>query len=312
MCSRSASWSTRCVGCAAALPATSLVGGVAGNVAYNLALLGERPAVVGAGGTDFDGYRAAFEAMGIDMRAVLDVADELTASAFMMVDVENSQVAAFYPGASSHAAQISVRDLAASAIYGLVGATAPGVMRRHAAEIAGTGCRLIYDGSKQLPGLPAEDVREAVEVAWAVVGNDYEYAMIGQKTGLSVEELTERVELFVITYGREGSDLRRHGRSVHVPAALTDNVRDPTGAGDGYLAGLVKGLLLDLDLELTGRLASLTATYAIEHLGTQEHVFTPETFVARFDTAYPDYAGAISPDLLRSPTHPLPAAAPTR
>jgi adenosine kinase len=289
-----------------------LRGGVAGNIAYNLALLGEQPAVVGAGGTDFVDYRATFEALGIDMRAVLDVPNELTASAFMMVDSENSQVAAFYPGASNHAAEISIRDLAAGAAYGLIGATAPGVMRRHATEIAATGCRLIYDGSKQLPGLPPEHVREAVDVAWAMVGNDYEYAMIGQKTGLSLEELADRVELFVITYGKDGSELRRNGRRVHVPAALTDTVRDPTGAGDAYLAGLVKGLLLGLELELIGRLASLTATYAIEHLGTQEHVFTPEAFVARFDAAYPDYTGAIAPDLLRSPTHPLPAAIPTR
>lgn len=270
-----------------------LRGGVAGNIAYNLALLGERPAVVGAAGADFAEYRAAFERLGIDTSCVLDVAGEPTASAFMMTDLDDNQIAAFYPGASVHAAGMSVRDLAVHARYGLVGATTPDAMRKHAAEFAAMGCPYVYDPSQQIVALPPEDLLAGIEPAAVLVGNDYEYAMIAQKTGLSLDELAVRVPIVAITYGERGSELRRGAQAVAIPAAPPRQLADPTGAGDAYRAGLLKGLLLGLDLEITGRIAALAATYAIEQHGTQEHNYTPAEFVARFDAAFPDYAGAM-------------------
>lgn len=271
-----------------------LRGGIAGNIAYNLALLGEPVAVVGAAGYDFGDYRAAFTELGIDTSLVRQVAEEPTASAFLMSDLDDNQIAAFYPGASVHAAEISVRDIGQHARYGVVGATTPDAMRKHVAEFAAIGLPYVYDPSQQLVVLPPDDLLAGIETAAVVVGNDYELAMLGRKTGLGVDDIAARVPLVVVTYGEQGSELLRGGQTVRVPAAKVEKVVGPTGAGDAYRAGLLKGLLLGLDLDVTGRLAAVAAAYAVEQHGTQEHTFTPEEFVARFDATFPDYAGAIA------------------
>jgi adenosine kinase len=275
-------------------------GGVAGNIAYSLALLGERPMLAGAGGADFGPYREAFEELGVDLTLVLDVPSELTASAFMMTDLKDNQIAAFYPGAGGHAGQLSLAEAASSVQYGIVGATTPDAMRKHAREITAAGARLIYDPSQQIVALPPEDLIAGIDDAWALVGNDYEFAMIEQKTGLSIDALKERVTLLVVTFGDQGSEFHSDGRSVRIPAAKTDDVRDPTGAGDAFRAGLIKGLLLETDVEVTGRIASLAATHAVEHHGTQEHTYTSDEFVARFDRVFPDFRGAITADQFRA------------
>ena len=273
-------------------------GGIAGNIAYSLALLGERATVVGAGGPDFAEYRAAFDALGIDTSLVLDVPDLLTGSAFMTTDLAGNQIAGFYPGASVHAASISVAEVGREARLGLVGATTLEAMRRHAAELAEAGCSLIYDPSQQVVALPAEDLQAGIEAAWAVVGSDYEFAMIEQKTGLSLADVAERVPLLAVTYGAEGSELHWEGEVIPIPAVPAEPLADPTGGGDAYRAGLIKGILLGLDWPLTGRLASLAATYAIEKHGTQEHRYSPEEFAARFERAFPDFAGTVTAELL--------------
>lgn len=274
-------------------------GGVAGNIAYTLALLGESPAVVGAVGADFAPYRAAFDDLGIDTRAVLDVPDEFTASCFLNADREGNQIVAFYPGALSHVAGLSVTELAGGAELALVGAGDPAAMRRHAAEIPGAGCRLIYDPSQQVVTLPAEDLVAGLDGAWATIGSDYEMAMLEQKTGLSVADLVERVPLVVVTFGGDGSELHHQGETVRIPAVPVEPLADPTGGGDAYRAGLIKGILLGLPWGVAGRLAALAATYAIERHGPQEHVFSPDEFAARFDRSFPAFAGAVPAAALR-------------
>lgn len=276
-------------------------GGVGGNIAYNLALLGEPPVVVGAAGPDFAPYRHAFSELGVDTSAVLDIPDEFTASCFINSDLTGNQLMAFYPGALSHVRDFGVSDLARRATYGLVGATDPLAMRRHAAEIHESGCRLIYDPSQQIVTLGAEDLLDGIHRAWAFIGNDYELAMIANKTKMTVDELTERVPFVAVTFGEKGSEIRYEGRVVPIPAAAANPLADPTGGGDAYRAGLIKGLLLEVDLAIVGRMAALAATYAIERTGTQEHVYTPEEFTARFDREFPDCAGVLTPDQLRSP-----------
>jgi adenosine kinase len=275
-------------------------GGVAGNIAYSLALLGERPLLVGAGGADFGPYREAFEAIGVDLSLVLEIPVELTASAFMMTDRKDNQIAAFYPGASGHVEGLSVSEAAATVRYGLVGPTLPSAMRDHANQINAAGSRLIYDPSQQIVALSPEDLLAGIDDAWALVGNDYEFAMIEQKTGLSIDALTERVSLLIVTFGEEGSEFRKDGKTVRIPSAKTEQVVDPTGAGDAFRAGLIKGLLIDADAAVTGRVASLAATFAVERLGTQEHDYGIEEFVDRFDRAFPDFKGAISAAQLRA------------
>lgn len=275
-------------------------GGVAGNIAYNLALLSEAATVVGAVGADFQEYRATFDRLGIDTGPVVEIADEFTASCFITTDLHGNQFTGFYPGALSHVVDVSVTDLARRADLALVGATDPAAMRRHAAEIAASGCRLVYDPSQQVISLPAEDLRAGVDVAWAVVGNDYELAMMANKTGLTVDAIAERVPLVVVTHGEAGSEFRFGGEIVEIPAVPPEPYADPTGGGDAYRAGLLKGILLGLALPVVGRMAALAATYAIERHGTQEHLYTPAEFAARFDRAFADFAGAITTDRLVS------------
>jgi adenosine kinase len=276
-------------------------GGVAGNIAYNFALLGERPAIVGAGGSDFADYRAACDALGIDTSHVVEVNDVMTGSAFMTADLAGNQIAGFYPGASSRAESVSVGELGRDAIFAFVGATAREVMRLHAQEFGAAKCRMIYDPSQQVVSVSEEELVEGIGHAWGVIGSDYEMAVIEKRTGLSVEQLVERLPFVARTLGHDGSELFVEGNYARIPAAAPVELKDPTGGGDAYRAGIFKGLLLGLPLEVAGRLGSLSATYAVEQHGPQEHWYTPAEFVARFDNAFPDYAGAIKEEWLRSP-----------
>lgn len=276
-------------------------GGVGGNIAYNLALLGSSSTLVGAVGSDFDSYRAAFEDLGINLTSVIEDEIRLTASAFMMADTKNNQIASFFPGPADLSADIDVTSLGNRAKYGIVGATDPQAMINHAAQLGQSLCKMIYDPAFQIIILSAEDLTAGIDQSWAVIGNDYEFAMLERKTGLTVDAIADRVELTVVTYGDQGSELRMNGRKVRTPAAPAETVLGPTGAGDAYRAGLIKGLLLDLDLEVIGRLAGLTATYVVEYVGTQEHSYTPEEFVERFNQSFSDYAGALNVADLMAP-----------
>jgi adenosine kinase len=268
-------------------------GGVAGNIAYNFALLGERPVLVGAGGSDFGDYRAAFDAFGVDMSWVVDVPSELTGSAFMSADLAGNQIAGFYPGASYAAADLSVLDLGRGAVFGMVGATTREAMQRHAREFAGAGCRLIYDPSQQVVSLGADELREGIDQAWGVIGSDYEMAVIEQKTGLTVSDLVARVPFVGVTFAEHGSELHFEGQHVKIPAVAAEPLVEPTGGGDAYRAGVFKGLALGLPLEIAGRMGSVAATYAVERHGSQEHTYTPAEYVGRLEAAFPDYAGAL-------------------
>lgn len=284
-------------------------GGVAGNVAYSFALLGERPSLVGGGGADFGTYRDAFSALGIDTTHVLESESVLTGSAFMTSDLAGNQIAGFYPGASSLADDISVVELAESAVLGFVEPTTREAMQRHAREFGNSTCRLVYDASQQVVSLTPDELREGIGLAWAVIGSDYEMAVIEQKTGLTVEDLVENVPFVAVTRGAQGSTLYTNGAECVIPPAPADPVKDPTGGGDAYRAGLFKGLMLGLPLPLAGRMGSLAATHAVEQHGPQEHSYTAEAFVKRFDQTFSDFAGALQTAWLATPVSRADASA---
>ena len=269
-------------------------GGVAGNICYTLALLGESSHLVGAVGNDFAPYRTAFDELGIGMEDVIQDDGTLTASAFMMADLKSNQIASFYPGPGSQAASIDLTDLGNSCRFGIVGPTDPEVMRLHARQLGATSCKLIFDPAFQIIIFSADDLRDGIDAAWCVVGNDYEFAMIERKTGLTVADIAAQKELVVVTYGEKGSDFVLNSETTHVPPAPARQVIDPTGAGDAFRGGMLRGLLLDLPPAVTGRIANLAAVYAVEQTGTQEHSYTIDEFVERFDTSFPDFAGSIS------------------
>ncbi len=279
-------------------------GGVAGNICYTLALLGESSHLVGAVGNDFGPYRAVFDELGIGMEQVIQDDDMLTASAFMMADLKSNQIASFYPGPGSQTASIDLTEIGNSCRFGLVGPTDPEVMRLHLRQLGASSCKLIFDPAFQIIIFSAEDLREGIDAAWCVVGNDYEFAMIERKTGLTVADIAAQKELVVVTYGEKGSDFIANGETTHVPPASARQVIDPTGAGDAFRGGMLRGLLLDLSPAITGRMANLAAVYAVEQTGTQEHSYTLDEFVERFDTSFPDFAGSISTALLSGSIQP--------
>lgn len=274
-------------------------GGVAGNMAYNMALLGVPVALVGAVGHDFGPYRSILEALGVDLSHVAVGENDFTATAFMNADNDNNQLNAFYPGAGPLAQGVDVSNLARIADYGLVSAGDPVAMMTHVDQIA-DHTKLIFDPAFQIIILQPDQLAHGISRAEIVMGNEYEFGMMSKKTGMSVDEMADAVPMLVMTHGAEGSEIRVNGEHHAIPVATPRTFGDPTGGGDAYRAGFVAGLLLGKDLPIVGRIAALTSTHAIEFHGPQEHSFTHQSFVERFDDAFPDVAGAITADELDS------------
>ena len=279
-------------------------GGVAGNMGYNLALLGIPVALVGAVGPDFGPYGDVLERLGVDLSYVRRVDDDLTATAYMNADMAGNQIAAFYPGPSALTREIDVTEVAGGARYGIVSAGDPVAMMLHTEQIAAAS-KLVFDPAQQIVILDGDQLSRGIDLAEIVIGNDYELGMIERKTGLTVDAISQKAPMTVVTFGDRGSEIRAGGEVVAIPTATPNPIVDPTGAGDAYRAGLVAGLLLEKDLPVAGRMAALTATYAVEFHGTQEHAYTHEEFVARFGAAFPDFRDALSvEDLSRFADHP--------
>jgi adenosine kinase len=270
-------------------------GGIGGNIAFSLALLGVPCSLVGAVGEDFGPYQRVLEDLGVDLSGIVHIEDDFTSNAYMNADLMDNQIAAFYPGAGGRSGEIDITPWVSGTRYGLVGAAAPDAMVRHAEEIVAAGSKLVFDPAQQIVILDGEQLSRGIEIAEIVIGNDYEFGMMERKTGLTIDDIAARTPITVVTYGGEGSEIRAGNESVRIPIAEANPFVGPTGGGDAYRAGLLKGLLLGKDLPVVGRIAALAATYAVEHHGTQEHSFTPQQFVGRFATAFPDYGDALSP-----------------
>ncbi len=263
-------------------------GGVAGNIAYNLALLGERPLIVGAAGHDFGEYRAWLEGQGVDTSGISLIANEFTSSCFINTDRANNQIVAFYAGAMGHDHKSSLADrgLTGEDLV-LISPTTPEAIERYAVECQQLGIPYIFDPGKQSPRLEAEHIILGLKGARVFVGNDYEFGMMARKLAISEEQLIASTPLTVITRGEQGSLIYTEGRlAAEIPTAPVAEVKDPTGAGDAYLAGLAFGIARDLPLEVTGRIAALAAAFAIEERGCQEHSFTRAAFAERYRAAF--------------------------
>jgi adenosine kinase len=269
-------------------------GGVGGNIAYSLALLGAKPALVGAVGVDFAPYGEVLKSLGVDLSHIKLVDSDFTSNAYMNADRVGNQIVAFYPGAGSKSVEIDVTELARRSAYGVISAAGPDAMMEHTRQFHAAGTKLVFDPAQQIVILTAEQLVEGIELAEIVLGNEYEFGMIQNKTGLTVDDIARKVPMTVVTLAERGSEIHTSGEIVRIPAATPKPFVDPTGGGDAYRSGLLKGLLIGADLPVAGRLATLAATYAIEHHGTQEHSYTPDEFVARFDREFPDFAGSIS------------------
>jgi len=265
-----------------------LRGGVAGNIAYNLALLGERPLIVGSAGHDFGAYRDWLEEQGVDTSGITIIEHEFTSSCFINTDQANNQIVAFYAGAMGHDHQNSLLDRGLTAHdLVLISPTNPDAMRRFARECQQMGVPYIFDPGKQTPRLDADLLELGIRGAQVLISNDYEFGMMSRCLGISEAELIAQAPITVVTRGIEGSQIYVDGQlAATIPVAPVTEVRDPTGAGDAYLAGIAFGLARRLPLEITGRIAALCAAFAIEERGCQEHRFTLAQFAERYRAAF--------------------------
>jgi adenosine kinase len=268
-------------------------GGVAPNIAYNLALLGERPKIMATVGEDFADYRRWLETCGVDTSAIVEIPDEFTASFFVSTDKDQNQIASFYTGAMAYASQLSFRDYAdAGTELAVISPNDPRAMRQYVDECKALGIQYIYDPSQQIIRLDAEVLIEGVRGSKSVIVNDYEFEMLKNKTGYSTEEIAAATESLIVTKGERGSTIRLRERpqvSIEIPAARPRRAADPTGVGDAYRAGIIKGMLHGLDWDTTGRMGSLAATYALEENGTQNHQYGLDEFISRFGQEFGDW-----------------------
>ena len=264
-------------------------GGCAPNIAYTLALLGERPVLMATAGQDFHEYRRWLDAAGVDTSLVREVPDKFTASFFCSTDAANNQIASFYTGAMAHAAELSFRT-AGHADLVIISPNDPAAMTQYAEECRTLGIAFVFDPGQQCARMSGDELRAGAIGATALIVNDYEFELIRQKTGLGEPEVLMVADVLVITRGEHGSSvLRRHAR-VDVPAVPPHQVADPTGVGDAYRGGFLKGLARRADDATCARLGTVAATYALEHLGGQSHAYTWEEFRERYEAHF----GALS------------------
>jgi len=256
-------------------------GGCAGNIAYNLKLLGGDGLIMGTAGQDFAEYRDWLDRHGIDRSGIRILDDALTAQAFITTDLDDNQITAFHPGAMnfSHLNKISDAD---GIELGIVAPDGRDGMVLHAQQFVEAGIPFIFDPGQGMPMFDGDDLKTFIEQASYITVNDYEWQLMRDRTGWDYHDIEPVVEALVVTRGPEGSVIYTRDGDIHIPAAKPAAVKDPTGCGDAYRAGLLFGLQNGLDWEVTGRIASLMGAVKIEQAGTQNHSFTMDEFRQRY------------------------------
>jgi adenosine kinase len=260
-------------------------GGCAGNIAYNLALLGGSGAPMATVGHDFAPYAQWLRERSVDLEHVREVDGEYTAQAFITTDLDDNQITAFHPGAMSHSHVNHVPGDAGITI-GVVAPDGRDGMLAHAEQFAAAGIPMLFDPGQGLPMFDGPELLRFIERATWIAVNDYEAQLLTERTGLDPAELGRRVRALIVTRGGDGSVIHANGREIAIPAVRPEAVVDPTGCGDAYRAGLIYGLQKGLDWETTGRIASLMGSIKIAHSGTQHHAFTFAEFRDRFRAAF--------------------------
>ena len=256
-------------------------GGCAPNIAYTLALLGEKPRLMGSAGQDFGDYREWLESAGVDCSLVGQVEGKFTASFFCSTDTENNQIASFYTGAMAHAAELSFRTVR-DCDLAIISPNDPAAMVQYAEECRTLRVPFIFDPSQQVARLGGDELKDGLAGAAVLICNDYEFEIVKQKTELDETQLLGHAAALVVTRGEHGATIITADRTIHVPAVTPHRIVDPTGVGDAFRGGFMKGVAAGADLEVCGRIGSVAATYALEHLGGQSHSYTMEEFRSRY------------------------------
>ncbi len=273
---------------------TRLRGGIAPNIAYTLALLGQRPRLWATVGEDFEEYRAWLESKGVDTSGVRVVPGEFTASFFVNTDRANAQIASFYPGAMAHAAQLSLHELDTNPPdLVMISPNDPGAMKLYTVECQELGVPYIYDPSQQIVRMTPNDLEQGIAGSFALFVNDYEAALIKKMTGLTPDAILQRSGIgersFVaLTRGADGVQIYSPGGLVEVPVVPPAAIVDPTGVGDAFRGGFLTGYSHGFDFTTCGRMGVLAATYCLEQRGPQGHSYTRTEYVERFRRNYDD------------------------
>ncbi|MHB8425225.1 MAG: carbohydrate kinase family protein [Gammaproteobacteria bacterium] len=260
-------------------------GGTAGNIAYNLKLLGDEGYPMATVGVDFAPYAAWMDKHGISRRYLKEIPGTYTAQAFITTDLDDNQITAFHPGAMDHAHKQAV-PVDRGITLGIVAPDGREGMLQHAHQFHEAGIPFLFDPGQGLPLFSAGELGEFMRMATWVAVNDYESQMLERKTGLTAGEIAEKVAALIVTSGAKGSVIHSRQGRIAVPAARAVEVLDPTGCGDAYRAGLIYGLMHNLDWETTGNIASLMGAIKIASKGTQNHHFTRAEFAAHFARAF--------------------------
>jgi adenosine kinase len=263
-------------------------GGVAPNIAYTNALLGGRPRIMAAAGQDFEEYRIWLEEHGVDTSGVVVFEDDYCASFFVSTDEVQNQIATFYTGAMAHAAELSFAVHGAGAALAVISPNDPAAMNRYVRECKQLSIAYIYDPSQQTIRLSGEDLYEGLNGCALLTVNEYELHLILEKTRLTQDEIAALAGGLLVTKGKAGSSIMTRDGNYDIPAVKPREVVEPTGAGDAYRGGLLRGMQLGLSWELAGRMGALAAAYVLENYGTQGHSFGPAEFLARFREEFDD------------------------
>jgi adenosine kinase len=260
-------------------------GGCAGNIAFNLKLLGDTGYPMGGIGSDFQPYSAWMKKVGLSEKYLVTIPEEHCAQAFITTDLDDNQITAFHPGAMNHSARIQVPANDGISI-GVIAPDSREGMLQHAEQFKAAGIPFIFDPGQAMPLFSGDDFRRFIGMADWVAVNDYEWALLQERTGWKAEDIAKQVKALIITRGSEGSTIHANGRTHDIPCAKALQVVDPTGCGDAYRAGLIHGILRGLDWETTGRIASLMGAIKIAVRGTQNHTFTQAEFAEQYRAAF--------------------------
>jgi adenosine kinase len=261
-------------------------GGTAGNIAYGLALLHEKPVILAAAGKDFGAYENWLKGLGLPLDGIRRIHEEFTAGAYITTDQSDNQITGFNPGAMRHE---SLYHLDGEDPNNTIAIVAPGNvddMLGYSRTYKKRGMRHIFDPGQQLPLLSADRLVELVTDSSLLISNDYELEMIMRSTGRSKEQLMELTSGIITTLGERGAIITTRQGETRIPAAKADRVEDPTGAGDAFRSGLIKGLVTGKDLVESARMGAVSASFSVECQGTQCHRFTEEQFWARFNANF--------------------------
>lgn len=266
-------------------------GGVAANIAYSLGLLGHRPRLMGTAGQDFGDYRKWLESAGVDTSSVVVIDDVFTASFFANTDQENNQIASFYTGAMAYARKYRLSDVVpVKPDYVVISPNDPVAMLQLVDECHERSIPFMYDPSQQVPRLEGNLLRHGIERCHTLIVNEYEWSMIQSKTGMTRDEVLKHVRVLIVTLGKQGAEIYADGVKYDIPVfPIPDTqIADPTGVGDAFRAGLLRGMALGWPWEVTGQIGALCAAYVLENVGTQNHRYTPQEFVTRYRSAFDD------------------------